>query len=368
MRTGDNSEAALWESVAEQAMTWAELPRVRRFAAQLPRNASQRSDGLPGFLQLVDASGGVTNSQPLRLGTDVPMMLTVLGGAQASVPPAVLSGWLEDAVQVEHAHRITIAWLRSRLPGYPQLSAPQLARGTHLTTHESTRRLVWTRDELAAGFQFHDPPAASLATLGATEEHSARAAEAARSLARALVQTAEWQRFAEATAALSSSDRAELLAARKTIAGALKPEAIDAHEPDRAWPRDNYRRQVVADVIDSLNGASHEYAVAFEDADRLLGFSCSDVFGQLAVYGTVSVDRVSDLAAHNEGPAGVEFTVADAVYLSHGAICWLDDPLVPDAVILTVVSHNFTQATGLRISAKGRVLAGTATTWLRPTP
>ncbi|OLT37049.1 hypothetical protein BJF82_10440 [Kytococcus sp. CUA-901] len=298
----------------------------------------------------------------------MPMMLPVLGGDRPSVPPTVLGEWIQDAAQVERAHRATIAWLRSRLPGYPQLPAPQLARGTQLTTHEFTRRLVWTRHELAAGFQFQDPSVVPLRTLGATEEHAARAAEATRRLSRALAQTGEWQRLAEATAVLSSSDRAELLAARKTINKVLKPEAIDAYEPELALPRDAYRRQVVADAVDTLNGASHEFAVAFEDVDRLLEFSCSMVFGQLAVYRTVSVESVTDLGSDNEEPGCVEFAIASESYVDPGALCWLNDPLLPDAVFLTAVTYDFDQASGMKLLARGRVLAGTATTWARPAP
>ena len=93
---------------------------VRRFAAQLPRNSTQRSRGLPGLLQHVTASGGLVASCPLRLGTNVPRMLSVVYGGAPSVRPDVLKAWLEDASRVERVHRATVAWLRSRLSAAPR--------------------------------------------------------------------------------------------------------------------------------------------------------------------------------------------------------------------------------------------------------
>lgn len=361
-----SGEAALWEAVAEHASAWADLPVVRRFAAQLPRNASQRSRGLPGLLQHVTASGGMVASRPFRLGTNVPQMLSVVAGDAPSIRPAVLNQWLEDATRVEGVHRVTVAWLRSRLPGYPQLPAPQLARGTPITTDEFTYRLPWTREELAAGFQFQNPPLKPLEALGATEQHAARAGEAARRLALALAETAQWQRLRAIDAALSPSDRAELAAARKAVADASKPAVVDAHEADLAVPRDAYRQQVVADAVGSLTGPAREYADAFDAADQIVELAGSDVVGQLAVYGTFVLAGVTELAAHGAGPGTVEFTVGGMVHPDPGSVCWLDDPLLPDAVHLTGLDWSFDQVAGTRVRATGRALVGTATVWPRP--
>lgn len=368
MTTTPSSEAALWQAVAEHASAWAHLPVLRRFATQLPRNAGQRSSGLPGLLQHVSAGGGMVASHPLRLGTNVPQMLPLAHGGAPSVPPDVLKAWLEDASRVEGAHRVTVAWLRSRLPGYPRLPAPHLALGTPLTTNEFTWRLPWTREELVAGFQFQNPPAKPLQALGATEQDAARANEAARRLAGALADTEQWQRLQAADAALSPGDRADLAAARKVVADASKPSVVDAHEPDLAIPRDAYRQQVVDDAVDALIGPAREYADAFDAADRLIELACSDVFGQLAVHDTVALNGVTDLAANGAGRGTVAFTVEETVPLDIGTVVWLDDPLFADAVHLTGLSYSFDQAIGMRVRATGRALFGAAAVWPRPAP
>ena len=63
------------------------------------------------------------------------------------------------ANRIEAAHRMTLAWLRSRLAGYPILRAPQLAPGTPLTTFEMTIHYTWTKEELSGGLnQMPAPP------------------------------------------------------------------------------------------------------------------------------------------------------------------------------------------------------------------
>lgn len=361
-----SAQNSLWKAVAEQAAAWSALPVVRRFAVDLPRNASQRSRGLSGLLQDVTASGGTVAGRPLRLGTDVPLMLSVMPGDAPTVRPQVLQSWLYDANHVEGAHRVTVAWLRSRLPGYPLLPAPQLAPGTPLTTGEYTYRLSWTRDELAAGFQFQNPPSQAIELLGASAREVARADEAARRVAVGLLETAAWQRLRNADAALSPAARAELVAARKVIAQASRPALVDAHEPVLAIRRDAYRQQVLADVLGTLVGAALEYAEAFDAAERLLELAASDVFGQLAAYRPIVLTGVTDLAAGGAERGTVEFTVEDTAYLDVGSLAWVDDPLCSDAVHLTGLSYSFDQAAGTRVRVTARVLGGTAAAWPRP--
>jgi hypothetical protein len=78
--------------------------------------------------------------------------------------------WLTDAGRVEVAHRESIAWIRSRLPRYPGLLAPQLARDSPLTTPEFTWRLAWSRADLSSGLQFQAIPGRAGALLDATPE------------------------------------------------------------------------------------------------------------------------------------------------------------------------------------------------------
>lgn len=146
------NDAAVWQAVTQQAAVWAALPAVQEFARQLPRNAPTRSSGVPGRLQQMQASDADIAGTPMRLTRTVHLFEQV-PYLDAPYDKDAWRAWLQSAARIEAAHRTTIAWLRSRMPGYPQLPAPQLAPGTALTTTEYTFRLAWQPGERAAGLQ-----------------------------------------------------------------------------------------------------------------------------------------------------------------------------------------------------------------------
>jgi hypothetical protein len=159
----------LWQAVNDLSRTWADLPVVQRFAAALPRNASQRSTGIPGRLQEMEASGAQISAQPLRLSIPLRMMQH-MPSLQTQPSPQEWKAWPELAVRIEAVHWLAVAWLRSRVPGYPNLPAPHLARGTPLTTIEFTDQLIWTREERGprtAVAESSSPDRSGIAGLGA---------------------------------------------------------------------------------------------------------------------------------------------------------------------------------------------------------
>lgn len=362
MSARELGSSGLWEAVKAQADTWSCLPVVRQFAAQLPRNARLPLVGLTEFLQHVLSGSSAAGKKPMRMGTDVYALLSVTNEAPGQLQGS-LEQWMNHARSVEIAHRLGIAWLRSRLPRYPWLPAPQLAVGTPLTTMEFSDRLPWTRGELREGLQFQNPPVEVLQSLGATPAGMAAAAEDWREVLSALCATGPWQRFLEADRALSAPDLLELKAARASIAELLIPTRLDAFEPNIVLDRLNFRHRVVADKVGSLAGAAREYADAFAELDGLIELACSDVFGQLCVYGTPRLDRISDLAINSDGAGHLEFGTDFMPWIEPGAVCWLDDELVGDAVYLTGLRFNFDQAAGMKLMASGRLLAGTSTAW-----
>lgn len=360
--------AEIWSEVARLADVWTNLPLMRRFAAPLPRNNPHARSGLTGLLQHMSAAGGMIDSRPLRLGSDVPMMLTVVPEDAPSTRPGELETWLNDAQIVEAAHRETVAWLRSRLPGYPLMPTPHLASGTHLTTDEFTYRLAWSRKQLRDGLQLRNASAGPAIALGASSHIAAESVRALRDLAGALIASEEFQRLGHATASLSPADRASLAASRREVTAALAPSAVDAHEPDLAIARFNFRREVVQSARSALTGSPREYVDAFEMADRMIETICSDIFGQFAVYGVGVISDVCNLSVNAESEPTVEFMVAESLDLHQGAVVWLDDPLVSDAVLLTRTSFAFNQVEGARVIANGSILRGTSEAWSRSGP
>lgn len=363
------SHTLLWESIHEQAAAWAAVPTFQRFAAQLPRNAPQRQSELPELLQNVEARGGRISACPLRARTEISLMAPLMQGVDPRSLGTTWTSWLQDAQRVELAHRDTVAWIRSRLPGYPSLPAPQLAPGTPLTTTEITWRLIWAPGERSKGLQFQPAPPQAPSILQATEEQRRRLNQSACSVAAAFEHTNEWQHLATATQTLDHDARASLSRVRTQLRRRLSDQAIDAHEPDLAMPRDRYRQVVLSEEINTLTGAAREYADAFDALDQLVETAASDVFGQLAAYGdptTFNGLRDLDVQPRAAGRA-ITFILTLTTWPEQGMIAWIDDPLITDAVRITEVKVSLSIATGEVVRVTGTVLAGTATAWRRTT-
>lgn len=354
----------LWTAIDEQASSWRATSVFERFVAQLPRNAPQRVTGLPGKLQEMQAAGAWVGSRPLRLASSIPGLLEVMPGLEPVPLHAEWTSWLVGAQQVERAHRETVAWVRSRLPGYPALLAPQLAPGTPLTTREFTWRLQWMPDERKRGLQFEMAPVQVAQALQAGGQQHRDLDNKARLVATAFARTEEWSRLASATSALDGETRATLRGIHKRLRQRLGDEAVTAHEPRLALPRDQYRQAVLSQEIDELGGLAREYTDAFDAADQLVETAASDVFGQLAAYGRIStLARPKSLDLQPSSPEMAEFTLTKDIAVEPGMVVWLDDSLVPDALHLTEIHVQMGVATGLLTRVVGNVLAGTAAAW-----
>lgn len=355
----------VWAALDDQAQLWAQTPIAAAVTAQLPKNSSQAT-GVPGFLQELRAGFGRMMTQPLTLGSAVPLNMNAgMMPVSATPPEQELKQWLDAAKRLETAHRSTIAWFRSRLPGYPLILAPQLIPGTPLTTLEWTSRLIWTPDERSCGLQYQGSPPTVGSLLDARGLEAADLTESARAVASALEHTDVWLAFLEMVQTIGSVGKAELRAARGHLAELVAPDAVDAHEPNLALPRGDYRTQVTADVVESLEGPARSYADAFGAANDLIENSASQVFGQLAMYGKPIFLPATKLDLRGGTPTRIDFELGDAYVLvvDCGILAWLDDPLISDAVRVESISINLdpTGGSGLKVSA--RVLDNTFDAW-----
>ncbi len=354
----------LWSAVRIQAAAWAVTPVFVEFARQLPRNASQRSEGIPGLLQRVQAGVSVVGESPLRLATNLQLALTVMPEEQRELQKHLQ--WFDTAQRVEGAHRLTIAWLRSRLPGYPNLPAPQLTLGTPLTTNEFTYRLIWAPGERGQGLQFREPPPEIALAIYDDEQQKGSVVTSSRAVAAALLRTSEWVRLARANDALDSEARQVLHKTRKRLRERLSPDRIDAFEPKLALGRDRYRDIAVAEELELLSGPAAEYVEAFDAADRLLETAASDVFGQLASYPLSSLP-CGDLEIQPGDPTVVVFTVDDVgpAMPELGMLSWLEDPLVPDAVQIVGSRFHWDGTGNATMNLTARLLRQTSIAWPR---
>lgn len=341
-----------WAAVDALADAWRLTSAVQIYAAQLPRNdfvrqvtqgggAGHRRDPVAEALEHVNAGFGSFMINPFLLPSLLP--------AAASISPEVdLNGlhqanpeWFDAASRIEAAHRLTIDWLRSRLPRYPLLPAPQLAQNTSYTTHEYTRRITWTGRAARSSLQLSDVPSAISRRLGADNEQQRSIETATRNVHIALANSVEWKRFLAADANLTEPARTELMACRRRIRARLTDEAQDAHEPRNSARRDQFRTEVTQDDVMALTGATGEYAQSFAVVDTLIEFAAGTIFSQLTCYPTHTL-AISDLSVEPGPPRRVRFTSStDAIVTPCGSVVWLDDQLIEDAVHLDGQTMSF---------------------------
>lgn len=361
----------LWRAVWRLADAWSETPLVKDFAATLPRNQGlenrgDRAIGIPSLLQHLDVSAGMMMAKPLMFGSRVPALLDqpLMSQGTPAVDEGELAAWMSMANRVEAAHRMTLAWLRSRLAGYPILRAPQLAPGTPLTTFEVTNHYTWTKEELAAGLNRKPAPPGVPDLLGADANASLELDEAARGLVKILQGSPAWIRFRNALEALDVDGKVALRGARRELTEQLSEEAVDDHEDRLALPRAEYRGHTTAEVIDSLTSSAREYAEAFNDVHELLTLVACDIFGDLALFGEPWPVPVLNLESPEPGQPIVAFEGQGAAgfFLTTGQVLWLSNESVTDAVRIETKSMKF-DVEGVRYHFEARVLIGTGDGW-----
>jgi hypothetical protein len=356
----------VWQTVVASAQVWRDSAVFAEFARELPRNADHRGRGLPGFLQELTAGGAQIASRPLRSASAVEMVRSQPFPTMSAPPEPALQRWLGLARQVEYAHRTTIGWIRSRVPGYPNLPVPQLVEGAPITTAEFTWRLRWPREEMKQGLQAMPQPPGVDRLLGLDRHDALRLNEAVRRVAAALAVTDEYERLRSARAGMTSIAKQQLAGVNTQLRADLRSDRVDDFEPQLALRRDQYRRERLADALAALDGPALELADAFSGVDSLIELAAADVFGQLATAGEIptrSCGNDLSLAGGGGEDRTVTFTTADDDLWSLGEVVWIDDPLVPDAVLPTAVSVSFSQTSGVTQEITALILGNTASAW-----
>ena len=360
----------LWRAVWRLADAWSETPLVNDFAATLPRNQGlenrgDRATGIPALLQHLDMSAGMM-MKPLMFGSRVPVLLDqpLISRGTPALDQGEVAAWLTMANRIEAAHRTTLAWLRSRLAGYPILRAPQLAPGTPLTTFEMTIHYIWAKEEFSGGLNLMPAPPCVPDLLGADANASPELDEAARDLVKILEGSPAWIRFHDSLDGLDEVGKVVLREARRELTKRLSEEALDDHEERLALPRAEYRDHTTAEVIDSLTGSAREYADAFTDVHELLTLVACDIFGELALFGEPWPVPVLNLETPEPGQPIVAFEAQGAagLFLTTGQVLWLSNESVTDAVRIETKSTKF-DVEGLRDHFQARVLIGTGEGW-----
>jgi len=347
------STIQVWNSVEKLASEWTKSPLVEQLTANLPAN-NHAGSGVPEALRNLDAGSGIVSTQPL---------LTAMWEPLAEGLPLVhldleVRQFLRSVAPIGHALEVSVGWIRSRLPRYPLIPAPQLAARGYRRCEEYGARLSWRRQVLQAGLQFEPTPPKGMSTLlrlPTSEEIN----DATVALAAALAETEEWREFDRLSGELTDDDRLTLRQAVRRINELLAPDKVHEFEPERMARRERFRIDQVETVVQALAGRPKGFADSFRRVDDLIDLVAIDVLGQIATRGgPIQLDTVENLEIDG---ANIRFVNSSETYLPAGSLARLPDPLVPEVIIVDSWAITSDPATGSVISHRARRLTGTET-------
>lgn len=256
----------------------------------------------------------------------------------ATPPPLELEGWLKHAFNLEQAGRLTLAWIRARLPGYPMIPAPQLGRGTQLTTEEFTTKFVWRRNDVTRQLQLTGPPDVLVDMLRPPAGDERPLLELTARLLDAMQRTPTWGAFEQASKVLGAAARSELKAAKGMVGKLLSAEAVDAHEPSLAHPRNASRAKQLRSVIDGLSDEARAYAQAFDDVGEFIDRSVVEVLGQLMAFGEpMEINDALEVETDADNLNTVSFTTEQMIHIPGGLVN-LTHPLIRETLIVEGIS------------------------------
>lgn len=363
------SDVEVWASLEDFSTRWRQAPPVVDFADRLRARATPHATGFARQLQEMYGRYSMLRGLPLRNWSMLNFFSqSGLPGDMAwTAPEGEMAAFMQDAYKLEAAMLDSVHWVRSRLPGYPLIPAPQLARHAPASTTEFTWRIPWRREILSSGLQFSASPPISAKALNLSPEDGLEFNRSVSRLLGGLQQSDEWLRYVD-TFSLLDNDvvRTDLRTARVAIGARLRPEEIDKYEPGRVLRRYEYRVSVVKDEISKLSGGAREFTDAFGLIDEKIEFVLSNVLGSLVInYPIHEIRGVEELAlSPSDNGTTVEFLQRPLqLILDPGDVVFIDDPLVEDAVQLLEIEFSFSKLDGESLRLRGVLLPGSGDAW-----
>jgi len=342
-----------WKALDALAAKWRTADDVREVMRELPSNVTRRP--LTGIAEMVqNFSAGGLDIPPMQLWSTVSFALSQEQMGWNS-RPVNLDTWLTRASAIEQNYRAQVAWLRAQVPGYPMLRVPHLVDGTDITTNEYTRHLIWPREDLSRGLQLISRPPISILNgakldLGDETLNFLMAAQASEA----------WIEFSLAAKGLTDADKAMLHATNASLRSSLRPDAVDAFEPNLAIRRSSYRTQKLREAVESLSGGAATYARTFGILNAELEEAIGHVLGHLVAYGRPGdIGPISDLDFIDKETISFEPQLPT---FDTGGLVVISDPLVAEVGIVTKL--NFVMDAGdFRQQAEVKLLHGARKAW-----
>ncbi len=339
---------AVWEALEALAAAWRRSRCVADMAEKLPPNCPAEKL-LPAVAKL-EERGHMAESHPLQIYKAFPHMGLPIDAATAK--------FMADSERLERSLVTTVCWIRSRLPHYPMIPAPHLAKNSFHMAAGVNFNVPWSKEALGAGFQFQSIPSQVDVILRASVGSEVAA------LAEQLVRTPQWLEFGEAFSCVDSEAKRELLDARKKIANRVQELEAAGLLSDDPRVTLNQRKAVTHEIVGELPANAKKFADAFSVVDDLINLVTVEVFSQLIAFGLPAVlSDAHDIEIDPGPPPEARFDSAAPGHVSR--LYWVDHPLIRDAVQMNQASLGTHVVHGTRLRYSGRILTGTGQAWRR---
>lgn len=333
---------------------WAESQAVIAFRRELGLIVEDLDNpaAIPGLLRLTRMSSSEFYSYPTRLYNAFPHLNITLTERDQD--------FVRNSTNIDKSISYLTWWIRSKLPGFPVLPVPQLARNSFHTKHDPD--MPWTSDGLSAGNQLSSVPMNCDIFLGV------QTGPAAGQLRDAFAKLPSWIEFEELSNQLDDATRSELTGAKleleKRAQAAESETGNDFADPRIHWRR---AREITAEAVAELSPFAAKFATTFDSLNSAINMAVPSVLAQLIAFGSPRrLTGVTGLKVQPTDPPTISFELQSSA--STSCLYWTDDSLIPDAVRIESVSFGESQIHGGRSSASASVLQGTSTAWPRDLP
>lgn len=252
----------LWDKAATVADLIKGTPQGQSFRRAF--DFSDESDDFPIRLSHVTAVYHSLREHPLLLG----MRLNHLPDAAILCADDPDREWLEDAMSVSTGMQLVVEYLRSHLPGYPDLAVPHLRRGSpyrFVSDWVFVNYFPWDAEMEGVTVGLGGAPP-DLTNLGGVADGD----KELEALAQALIRRPTWQRFIAARNSLDGNAMLLLEELGQTFERDVRDEIVDEEAGSRSQARFEYRMARLEELVASTDGNVRQYLDAFESVHDLV--------------------------------------------------------------------------------------------------
>jgi hypothetical protein len=176
--------------------------------------------------------------------------------------------WLEDAINVSAGMQMVVEYLRSHLPGYPNLAVPHLRQGSpyrFVSDWVFVNYFPWDAEieQLTVGLGGAPP---DLMNLGGSLDGD----KELEGLAQTLIRRPTWGRLVGAWQSLDGRDLRLLDEMGQVFERDVRDEVVDREAGSRSQARFEYRMARLEELVSSAAGPVRQYLDAFERVHDLI--------------------------------------------------------------------------------------------------